>query len=224
MSDDIPVDPPIDPSQEEMIEPEIQTDPPKRKAGRKSRLTRDMMNAIIMGIESDLSLRAVCQLCKIDYTTYHNWMNEGRDSNPGTIKREFFEGVEAAKAKAEKSMLDLIRTAAERGREEVTVVREMDANGQVSSTTTTQKTIARDWRAAAWILEHRHPDDYGKRVLDHRNIPSPAASAPPVINLIFDDGEGDPNVIPFENVPERNGNGHGDSLIPILSDGEEEDG
>lgn len=48
-----------------------------------------------------------------------------------------------------------------------------------------------DWRAAAWILEHRHPHQYGKQVSEHQ--------------LTGKDGE--PPVFRFEIVPSRSDGG-----------------
>ena len=54
-----------------------------------------------------------------------------------------------------------------------TKVREAEGSGVISNLTVI-KTAAQDgnWQAAGWLLERRHPEDYGRRVNDNRNTHS----------------------------------------------------
>lgn len=158
--------------------------------GRRSKLTPEVQERIVAAIASGQTYDVACELAGISKGTYHNWKSLGRKEKQGKL-REFLDAVTRAEAEAEKHLIEVIRTAAEKGDETVEVVTVRDASGQVISTRTTQRTSPRDWRAAAKMLEMRNPEQYGRRITKHEGIPE--STAPPSVVLVFDDGEGDPD-------------------------------
>ena len=67
------------------------------------------------------------------YATFHNWLKEGEVAKSGVLM-EFFDAVSRAKADSALRLVSQITLQA-----------------------------PTDWRAAAFMLERRFPDDYGRR-------------------------------------------------------------
>lgn len=78
-----------------------------------------------------------CGLAGISVSTLHNWLERGRKGGNRKTERpyvEFLEAIKKAEAAAEASRIKLITNAA-----------------------------IEDWKAAAWYLERRFPDRWGRR-------------------------------------------------------------
>lgn len=67
--------------------------------------------------------------------TFYKWLNQGAQAEEGTLAREFLHKVELARAESVAECLQSIKKAAKKG----------------------------TWQAAAWFLEKRVPEVYGKR-------------------------------------------------------------
>ena len=102
-------------------------------AGRKTKLTPHVQEVIVDGINAGLTFRLTCARAGVTYTTFYNWLEKGEAAKSGVL-REFFDAVERAKADSALRLVSQITLQA-----------------------------PTDWRAAAFILERRFPDDYGKR-------------------------------------------------------------
>ena len=101
--------------------------------GRPTKLTPEAQEIIIGGIAAGLTYRLSCQRAGVTPTTFYVWLEKGA-AQRGGIYSEFADAV--ARAKSD-SALRLVST----------IMLQAPA----------------DWRAAAFILERRFPDDYGKR-------------------------------------------------------------
>lgn len=111
------------------------------KIGRKTKLTEKMIEEIAKHIELGMINKDVAQLVGISETTFYNWMNEGENSkDDNNIFRKFYLKVKEAEAKAIKRNLAIIQRAANEG----------------------------NWQAAAWFLERKRPEDWGRK--DRVNI------------------------------------------------------
>ena len=95
---------------------------------RPTKLTPEVHEAIVDGINAGLTFRLSCARAGVTPATFYNWLEKGKVAQSGALM-EFFNAVERA--------LRLI------------------------SQITLQAPA--DWRAAAFILERRFPDDYGRR-------------------------------------------------------------
>ncbi len=78
---------------------------------------------------------AACRVARINQSTFYRWMKQGNSAPEGTLARDFFEMVEDATTQAEHRNIMCIQKAAGKG----------------------------NWQAAAWWLERRRPNDYGRR-------------------------------------------------------------
>ena len=100
---------------------------------RPTKLTPDVQDLIVDGINAGLTFRLTCARVGVHPATFYRWLDTGETANVGRY-REFYEAVERAKADSALRLVSQITLQA-----------------------------PADWRAAAFMLERRFPDDYGKR-------------------------------------------------------------
>ena len=105
----------------------------KRPPGRPSKLDTTTQQKFLDAVREGLPYSTACALAGIAETTLHNWRLKG-EQDPDSPYFEFLRSVKEAEAEAEAANVKRIRSAAD--------------NGQ--------------WQAAAWILERRHPDKWGR--------------------------------------------------------------
>lgn len=102
--------------------------------GRPSKLTPETCKAIVDGITIGMPYHAAAQAAGITYETFNNWMNRGKKAKSGRYF-QFFQDIKEAESRGIRNNLILITKAAKEG----------------------------SWQASAWILERRHPEDFGRR-------------------------------------------------------------
>ena len=160
------------------------------QVGRRPKISPKIREIIITGIKSGMTYKAACDLAGIGQTTFYRWQELGETEQSG-VYREFWQELKNAEAEIQQRMLDVVRESAEKGTEEVTKVTRRDANGNIVETVETLKSSPRDWRAAMTFLERRNPEEFARRFVHHGGSVETTPPAAPVVNLIFDDGEGD---------------------------------
>lgn len=129
--------------------------------GRPTKLTaavsREIVDAIATGVPSDTA--AAC--AGVHPRTFYEWLAAGRKPDASKVHRQFAQAVTRARARAEATMLDVIRRHAVGF--EVTESRAVrKANG--ATETSFIKREFKSWEAAAWILAHRNPRRWANRV------------------------------------------------------------
>lgn len=107
--------------------------------GRPTKLTPKLIAALEREIRIGLPYKTACALCGLSFETFNEW-RKGNFPEQASEKicREFSDRIKIAEAEAQKVMLLAVRHASVSARP-----------GQ--------------WQAAAWFLERRYPDEYGKR-------------------------------------------------------------
>jgi len=134
------------------------TNPPITAAGkpRSKRGRKDLRNNpdIVRGLEKSLlagmSQKAACEYVMISVSTFCRWMAEGETAPKGSKSREFLECMEKAKSEAiHRNLLQIQRAA------------------------------AKDWRAAAWFLERRYPEDWSLKRRLKNSTPCPEPNQAP---------------------------------------------
>lgn len=104
-----------------------------KKQGRPSKLTLELQTEIITLIKVGNDIDTVCSVVGLNTSTYYDWMKKGKNAtNPRNKHRKFQEAVEQAQAWSIVRDVALITKASEK-----------------------------DWKAAAWKLEHMYPDAFG---------------------------------------------------------------
>ena len=100
---------------------------------RPTKLTPETQAKIIKALDAGNYFETACGYAGIDKSTAYKWMQRGQQEKSG-IYFDFFNAVEKATADAETSMVAIIKLA------------------------------SRDtWQAAAWWLERRAPDRWGRQ-------------------------------------------------------------
>lgn len=125
-------------SQENLISiAEKRMTPSSRSTGRPTSLTPDKEARILKAIATGMTYRLAAQYAGIDASTFYEWMRRG-----ATEEEPFFQfSLKVRQAEADGALLNMkcIESAAING----------------------------TWQAAAWVLERRHPHEYGRTVQEH---------------------------------------------------------
>lgn len=115
------------------------SEPEKDKGGAPSKLTKECMGRVIVAIQRGSTYELAAAYAGICYATFRNWMRKGEaqdEQETGDEYLEFYRAVKKAEGVAALVWLDMIEKAASGGQ----------------------------WQAAAWKLERRYPQQYGKTV------------------------------------------------------------
>ena len=102
-------------------------------AGRPTKLTPEVQDLIVDGINAGLTLGLTCARAGVARSTFYDWLEKGEAAKSGALM-EFSDTVSRARADSALRLVSQITLQA-----------------------------PTDWRAAAFLLERRFPDDYGKR-------------------------------------------------------------
>jgi transposase len=101
---------------------------------RPTKLTPELLDRITLAIRAGNYAKTACEMVGIGETTFYRWMEEGEKDTGKKEFREFRESIKRAEAEAEVRSVALIRQAADGG----------------------------TWQAAAWYLERKHGDRWGR--------------------------------------------------------------
>lgn len=101
---------------------------------RKTKLTPDVQKEIGQNIILGMPIKFAAEAAGIGETTFYRWMQSGEKAKRGKF-REFWEYIKECQAKAVQLHVKLITRAANEG----------------------------SWQASAWILERRHPNEFGRK-------------------------------------------------------------
>jgi hypothetical protein len=109
-------------------------------AGRKSKLTPEVIRELAEAIEAGMPYEAACEYAEISYRSFHDWIN-GRF--PASVSEEhrslFLQSIKGAAAEAAYQALGVIQAA---------------GSGELPP--------GADWKSAAWFLERRYPEHFGR--------------------------------------------------------------
>lgn len=117
--------------------------------GRPLKLTPEAKKAILEGVELGMAEEHAAPLGGVHSGTFRAWKYRGEDERAegkDTIYTQFLADLEEAKMRGLRSCIATIK-AASRGWP--------DATGKA--------TERREWAAAAWLAERRHPEQYGRK-------------------------------------------------------------
>lgn len=103
-------------------------------AGRKSKLTQELIDEAVKLIKAGNYNETVCQFLGIHKSTWYKWLQEGEAAKSG-LKREFFDSIKKAESHSEIRNVQVIQKAAQDG----------------------------NWQAAMTYLERKFPDKWGRK-------------------------------------------------------------
>lgn len=120
----------------------------------------DKLDVLVKLLRQGSTVRSACSIARISRSSVTRWITAARASHLEPVngwERDNGEAILEALAHAEKDAIDTIARAA-RGYTETTVSVEDivdEKTGTVSGTRTKKTTVVKkDWRAAAWYLQH----------------------------------------------------------------------
>lgn len=109
---------------------------PVTAGGRKDKRTdKYLVQKLLAALREGHTLTDAATFAGTSYHTVNTWLNQGAQAEEGTLAKDFYDQVELARAEAVGDCLKSIKKAAKKGA----------------------------WQAAAWFLEKRVPEVYGKR-------------------------------------------------------------
>lgn len=102
---------------------------------------RRAFGRLVAALRKGATVAIAAQFAGIGESTAYEWRARGRAGDP--FYRKFAEDWDEAVSGGAIELLEHVRVAGDDG----------------------------DWRAAAWLLERRHPSQYGKQVIEHARAP-----------------------------------------------------
>lgn len=119
---------------------------------RPSKLTQEITDRIVLAIRAGNYSKVAAEMAGIGETTFYRWLELGGKENARKDFREFRESIKRAEAEAEVRSVALIRQAADSG----------------------------TWQAAAWYLERKHGDRWGRNDKIRQEISGPQGKPVPL--------------------------------------------
>ena len=101
--------------------------------GRRTKLTDAVQEKVCEYIRQGLTYEVAARAAGISESTFYRWRERGESARSGRY-REFWEALKRAEAVAELRLVQRVHAASKD-----------------------------TWQAAAWILERRHPDRWGRK-------------------------------------------------------------
>lgn len=103
------------------------------KAGRHTKLNKERLDLICRYLRAGNTRKVAAECAGISEQTFYTWINKGKEAKSGVFF-EFLESVKKAESEAHAGAVNTITVARQKS-----------------------------WQAAAWWLERKFPDDWGKR-------------------------------------------------------------
>jgi hypothetical protein len=104
---------------------------PPNLRGRDTKLDKEVQDALVRLISQGSTIRDACAAASIAASTYYVWRQRG-EVEPLGIYSDFVQALDQAVAAAKVALISSVH-----------------------------KSGKKQWRAAAWMLSHRYPDEYG---------------------------------------------------------------
>lgn len=158
---------------------------------------KDTRERLLLALGEGLSFQKVAAYAGITYQILHDWMRHAEEQamefyaewqRRGYLPSEevpfwvqFFLDVKEAEVKGELESLKVIRKSA-LGKHERTEHKRFFKDGKMTGEQVTTKTAMPQWTAAAWLLEHKYPERYGRKHLEEREA-LPEGMDPKVLRL-----------------------------------------
>ena len=130
------------------------------KTGRPTKLTEETQTKIVQGIKLGATYELAAQYGGISYNTFNEWMKRG----DAEIKRRSGPNVKENTTKwdTEEPFVEFYEA-----------IKETEGEAAILWLAKIEKAATDNWQAAAWKLERRYPNNYGRQVQDvyhtHKN-------------------------------------------------------
>lgn len=138
----------------------------KRKRGRPLgsyilRITPQVVEAIAEGVKLGMKYKDAAILAGVKPRTFENWMAKAKKGNGKYF--ELMDALDKAVEHAKKVHLGYINKHAAGGFKSIKTTTKYNAEGKVIEKTECVETLLPNLKASTWILERRHPKEFGPR-------------------------------------------------------------
>jgi len=130
--------------------------------GRRTKLTPELQEIICGFIAKGNYINVACRAAGIAQRTYERWIARGEEEKSGRYVA-FVAAIKKAEASAEQHCIDLIEGAAVGPVTTTKTVNKPNPDGQGTIEEVTETVAPGSWHAAAWLLERKYPDRWGRR-------------------------------------------------------------
>ena len=137
----------------------------KSRGGRPSKFTQETREKIITALRANAYIETAAAYAGIEKDTFYRWLKMGARAKSGPY-REFSDAIKQTMGEAEVRDLAVISKAAN-GYDVVKVKRVIGPKGDILSEETVSSREF-SWQAAAWRLERKYPQKWGRR--DHIEV------------------------------------------------------
>lgn len=140
------------------------------------KFTRLVRTVIYKALEARLPVSRAVELSGISFVTYREWMKRGKEVDQ-PIYATFRRKVKMLQVQHEREALEIINRVAKGGYKVTETKVTVDAITKKHAVTRKVQEALPRWQAAAWYLERRHREDYGRDVVDVLGKKTPAEIA-----------------------------------------------
>ncbi len=130
--------------------------------GRKTKLTTELLNKLMGGIRLGMTYKDAAGLAGISESTFYNWKEKAEKAKSGKFKA-FLESLKKANYEAQAIALKKISEGIRGGTEYTEIKRIKNEKGVVVEEHETVKKSIQGWHCAAWLLERRFPELWGRK-------------------------------------------------------------
>lgn len=120
---------------------------PSGLMARPTKLTPEVEDAMVRAILVGASYKTACQYAGISYQTFLNWRKRA-----GAVKERQGKSRNAPSDEFDVRLIGFVDH-----------IKEAEAVAAIKSLVKINGAAKKDWRAAAWMLERRFPNEYGRR-------------------------------------------------------------
>lgn len=163
----------------------------EKKQVRRVRLTAPLIDAVCDLIAMGNTYYEVEQILGLRKNIISFWTAKGREAGEGLHYELIFE-LERAKERAQDALMGVIRQNAMEGGSITEETKKFNENGLLIETIEKTKKYNKDWRAAAKLLELRHPEKYRRTYEENKvDLTSVSKQSKPFEIRIVDPAERD---------------------------------
>ena len=153
-----------------------------------TKFTPGTRKIVYEGLKAGLPLPRVCELADIKIPTFHKWMKKGKKYKNKPIYRAFRKRINRIRVAVERDSLNIIRGVA-KGGSDITETKITLHDSKPKEITRIKKKSQPTWQAAAWYLERRHKEEYGRFIDEQekgRSVEESALEVKKAVDALFD--------------------------------------
>ncbi len=126
-----------------------------------TKITNEITDAICEGIKLGMSFKGAAALAGVAEQTFNAWMKSAREGDK--VYSYLLEKMEYSLEFSKRIHLGYIHKHATGGFKTTKLQVKYDAEGKITEKTETTEEVLPNLRASTWLLERRHPKEFGPR-------------------------------------------------------------